>query len=221
VEDEPLVANELVEWLRTWGYTVAAVVRSGPAAIEAARRTAIDLVLIDIVLAGDVSGIITAKTLRDLFGLPIVFVTGHDGQVLDQAKLTDPYGYVLKPFAPRQLRATIELALHRRQVEQLQAEGSRPGREVPAADPRAAARASVVLTGRELAVLKLLARGLSTKPIARELGISAFTARNHATNVLAKLGAHSRLEAVSLALSAGLLTAAGPDEPGDRDPRLI
>ncbi|HEX6863322.1 MAG TPA: PAS and helix-turn-helix domain-containing protein [Thermoanaerobaculia bacterium] len=78
-------------------------------------------------------------------------------------------------------------------------------RRAPALPPPAPAKASFVLTQREHDVLCLLAAGHGTAEMARRLGISATTVRNHIQHLLDKLGAHTRLQAVSVARHHGLL----------------
>jgi CheY-like chemotaxis protein len=97
---------------------VTAVVDNGPDAIAHTRAIAPDLVLMDIELRGPMDGTAAARQTRDDFARPVVFVSSNtDPTVLRRAKEAEPYGYVAKPFSEAQFFATIELALHRRQLE--------------------------------------------------------------------------------------------------------
>jgi AmiR/NasT family two-component response regulator len=121
VEDEALVALDLEEQLVRLGYEVAGVVDSCAAAIERAREATPDLVLMDIHLRGEPDGIEAAERLRDEPGVPVVFLTAFaDAATLERAKQVSPHGYILKPFDQRDLRATIEIAVHRDRLEREQ-----------------------------------------------------------------------------------------------------
>ena len=117
VEDESIVAKDIKMRLKNLGYTVSAVVTSGKEAIEKAREKP-DLVLMDIVLRGDTDGIAAAETIRTQIGIPVIYVTAYaDEKTLQRAKITEPYGYILKPFEDRELHTTIEVALYKHRME--------------------------------------------------------------------------------------------------------
>lgn len=114
VEDEGVVALDMSQELESAGYTVAAHVISGEAAIQKAGELRPDVILMDIHIQGEIDGIQAAEQISTRFNIPIIFVTAHaDEATLQRAKLTRPYGYVIKPFEPNELRANIEIALHR------------------------------------------------------------------------------------------------------------
>jgi two-component system cell cycle sensor histidine kinase/response regulator CckA len=118
VEDEALIADDLERTLKRLGYLVPAVVADGERAIEAAAVHAPSLVLMDIKLRGRVDGIEAARAIRERSESPVVFLTSYsDTATLSRASAARPYGYVLKPFAERDLRVAIELALHKHEVE--------------------------------------------------------------------------------------------------------
>jgi len=118
VEDERLVALDLEERLAKLGYEVSGVVDTGADALSHVRATKVDLILMDIHIRGETDGIQTAATLRQTADVPVVFLTAHaDEATLQRAGLTEPFGYVLKPFDERELRATIEMARYRYQAE--------------------------------------------------------------------------------------------------------
>jgi signal transduction histidine kinase len=120
VEDELLVANDLAGSLKDLEYAVAGIATSGEDALELASAHKIDLVLMDIRLAGKLDGIETAEQMLTRFNLPVIYLTAHnDKQTLERAKITTPYGYILKPFEERELHASVEMALYRHQTEQL------------------------------------------------------------------------------------------------------
>ena len=118
VEDETIVALDIRTRLEHIGYSVSAVVASGEKAIEKAAETHPDLVLMDIVLKGAMDGIEAAEQIRTRFDIPVIFATAHDESTLvERAKITEPYGYILKPFEERDLSTTIELALYKHEME--------------------------------------------------------------------------------------------------------
>jgi PAS domain S-box-containing protein len=118
VEDEIVLAMELEEKLTEMGYTVVARVTSGEDALSKAEELAPDLVLMDIRLDGEMDGIEAAAQIRQLHYVPIVYLTAYaDDKTLKRAKLTEPYGYLVKPYSERELRITIDMALHKAQME--------------------------------------------------------------------------------------------------------
>jgi PAS domain S-box-containing protein len=117
-EDEQIVALELKERLTLMGHQVAGIAASGEEAIDEVRRLRPDLVLMDIKLQGDVDGIEAAAAIRRDTGIPVIYLTAFaDDATLQRAKLTEPYGYILKPFQERELHGVIEVSLYRSRVE--------------------------------------------------------------------------------------------------------
>ena len=115
VEDERIVADDIEKSLEDSGYTVF-YVSSKEDAIKKAEE--VDLILMDIALKGELDGIEAAQYIYSRFDVPIVFLTAHaDENTLKKAKAAQPYGYIVKPFEDKELRATIEMALHRHKME--------------------------------------------------------------------------------------------------------
>jgi PAS domain S-box-containing protein len=124
VEDERIVALDIVSSLKRMGHTVPAAVGSGEAALRDAERLRPDLVLMDIGLSGAVDGVEAARQIREHLDLPVIYLTAHaDEATLQRAKVTGPVGYLLKPFDERDLRTAIEMALHRHRMERELREG--------------------------------------------------------------------------------------------------
>jgi len=118
VEDESVVAKELKKRLENLGYSVPASASSGKEAIQKAEKIHPDLILMDVVLKGDMDGIETAELLGQ-YNIPVVYVTAHaDEKTLERAKVTGPYGYILKPFNDGELYATLEMALYKHEMEE-------------------------------------------------------------------------------------------------------
>ena len=118
VEDENIVAFNIQNRLEGLGYTVTAVISSGEVALQKVAETFPDLVLMDIKLKGTIDGIQAAEQIRKEFQIPVVYLTAYtDEETLNRAKLTEPYGYILKPFEARDLGTTIEMALYKHMIE--------------------------------------------------------------------------------------------------------
>jgi PAS domain S-box-containing protein len=113
VDDEVVIAADLESRLKKIGYTVCGKATTAQKALELVEQHRPDLVLMDIVIKGDMDGIDTAEIIREKWGLPVVFLTAHaDTDRLERAKLTYPFGYLLKPFKDRDLKITLEMALY-------------------------------------------------------------------------------------------------------------
>jgi len=117
VEDENIVAMDIQNSLKSLGYAVPAVVSSGEDAIKTAADTYPDLVLMDIVLEGRMDGVQAAEQIHGRFNIPVVYLTAYgDEKMLQRAKMTEPFGYIIKPFKQRELRSSIEVALYKSQT---------------------------------------------------------------------------------------------------------
>ncbi|HMK35055.1 MAG TPA: response regulator [Desulfomonilaceae bacterium] len=120
VEDEIVVAMELEEKLKNMGYQVAAIVSSGEAAVSGVDSSQPDVILMDVRLQGRLDGIQAARLIGRRSNVPIIYLTAYaDDATLDRAKMTVPFGYLIKPFSEKELKTTIEIALfkHRRDKE--------------------------------------------------------------------------------------------------------
>jgi PAS domain S-box-containing protein len=118
VEDEGIVAEDLSGKLRQFGYEVAGIAARGDEAVALACRLRPHLVLMDILLDGPLDGIEAAELIRRQHDVPVIYLTAHsDPATLARAKLTGPFGYILKPFDERELATQIELALYKHQAE--------------------------------------------------------------------------------------------------------
>jgi len=119
VEDEAIVAQDLRQTLIEQGFDAFAVASSGEEALTRAAARRPDVVLMDIRIQGPLDGIAVAATLRERFGVPIIFLTAHaDDSTLERAKSTEPFGYLLKPVKSTELKISIELALHKHGSQQ-------------------------------------------------------------------------------------------------------
>ncbi len=118
VEDESIIAMTIEQALTGLGFDIAGIASTGEKAIELAEKRWPDLILMDIRLAGEMDGIEAAGQIRARFGLPIIFLTSHsDDAILKRARVTEPHGYILKPFEERELHIAIEMALYKHRAE--------------------------------------------------------------------------------------------------------
>ncbi len=118
VEDEALIAMELTDRLRSLGYSVSGTASRGEQALEAIVAKQPNVVLMDIHLAGKLTGIETAARLREWSDVPVIFLSAYsDAELLRQAGEVEPFGYLVKPFEERELNATIKMALYRSRME--------------------------------------------------------------------------------------------------------
>jgi len=114
VEDDRIVAKDIENTLKNLGFSVSSIVSSGEEAINKVKKKSPDLVLMDIVLKGEMDGIEAAKQIKERFHIPVVYLTAYaDKKLLERVKITEPFGYIVKPFEERELHTTIEIALYK------------------------------------------------------------------------------------------------------------
>ncbi len=114
VEDEMIIAADISLALEEMGYEVSGITPRGEDAMKNIEATRPDIVLMDIALKGEWSGIKTAQAIRDQFSIPVVFLTANaDDQHFEQAKTAHPYAFLSKPFQHRDLKRTLELVVQR------------------------------------------------------------------------------------------------------------
>ncbi len=119
VEDEALIALSIERRLRNLGHQVCGMTASGEEALTLAGTLRPDLILMDINLGGAMDGIQAAGLIREIYDIPVVYLTAHAGDhILERAKTTHPYGFLLKPFQETDLRIGLDMALHHRATEQ-------------------------------------------------------------------------------------------------------
>ncbi len=118
VEDDGIIAARLQDILTRSGYLVPTSTASGEEALAAVAAAPPNLILMDIELAGVINGMTTAERIRADFDIPIVYLTAYARAAqLQRAKIASPYGYLVKPVVERELLATLEMALHRHEID--------------------------------------------------------------------------------------------------------
>lgn len=119
VEDELMIAEDILESLSGMGYHVPCTVASGREAVSKTLEFQPSLVLMDIMLKGEWDGIQTAHEIHKVHDCAIIYLTAYtDQKMLQRAKITSPFGYILKPFREKELHAMVEISLHRHEMEQ-------------------------------------------------------------------------------------------------------
>jgi len=118
VDDEVIITTQLEEVLAAEGYNVIGMATTGEDAITMATERRPDLILLDIKMTGAMDGIATAEVVQTQLDIPVVFISAYaDEDILERAKHLEPFGYVVKPVEKKQLRATIEIAIHKKEME--------------------------------------------------------------------------------------------------------
>ncbi|KPQ41223.1 MAG: putative transcriptional regulator [Candidatus Methanoperedens nitroreducens] len=126
VEDERIIAEDIRRSLLNLGYEVSSIVSSGNKAIEDAEKYHPDIILMDIVLKGEMDGIEAAGHIHRRINIPVIYLTAYtDEQIMERAKITEPFGYIIKPFNERELHINIEIALYKYKMEKKLMESER------------------------------------------------------------------------------------------------
>ena len=112
VEDEPIVAIDLRDEVQEFGFEVTGLAESADAALMSVEEDKPDMVLMDISIDGSMDGIQAARVLRNLYAVPVVFLTSFsDSETISRATREAPYGYLTKPFKSRDLQAMLRTAM--------------------------------------------------------------------------------------------------------------
>lgn len=186
VEDEPMTAEDIREYLTNSNYSVIAIAYNKEQALQALQKETPDLVLLDINLGGNMDGLVLAQTIHEQYHTPFIFLTSYSHpSILEQAKVTRPVGYILKPFDERDLYSSIEIGLYNF------SQGARP-RHISLS--RINEHLISPLTEKEFDILLSLYNGCTNKQMAETHFVSVNTVKTHLKNLYDKLGVHSRSE---------------------------
>ncbi len=118
VEDEGAIAANIQMALESLGYHVTSVVTTGEMAVQKSKEDNPDIILMDIELPGDIDGIDAAEEIQRNSDIPILYLTAHsDEKVLERAKITEPFAYIIKPFQKRELYSNIEMTLQSHRIK--------------------------------------------------------------------------------------------------------
>lgn len=114
VEDESIVAKDIQNSLKKLGYSVMGITDNGEEALKLIEDDQPDIVLMDIMLKGHMSGIDTATLIKEKYDIPVIYLTAYaDESTLNKAKITEPHGYIIKPFKEVDLHTAIEMAMYK------------------------------------------------------------------------------------------------------------
>lgn len=186
VEDEALIAAEITSTLILLGYQVVGHAMNGDRALDLFASQETDLYLLDISIKGTKTGIDLAKVIRAKYHRPFIFLTSFsDRLTLDQAKTTNPYGYIVKPFNENDLKVNIELALHKFKQENDAAEFNQSFAEQ---------KLGVLLSDREYTVLKSFYEGKTYKETGEALYISTNTVKTYQKKIFSLCNVSSRYD---------------------------
>ncbi|HRH69040.1 MAG: response regulator [Flavobacteriales bacterium] len=118
VEDESIVSKDIQHSLKKLGYAVVGAANTGEQAVALALEHMPDIILMDIMLKGEMNGIEAADAIRKETNIPVIFLTAYaDESTLAKAKVTQPYGYIIKPFKEIDIHTSIEMALYKHKKE--------------------------------------------------------------------------------------------------------
>ncbi|MDO9577380.1 MAG: HD domain-containing phosphohydrolase [Candidatus Cloacimonadales bacterium] len=120
VEDEKIIAEDIKRTLISYKYDVVSIVSTGEEAVEIAGKQRPDLILMDIMLQGDMTGLTAAEIIYKNYNIPVIFLTAYSNdEILAKAALSSPFGYLIKPFEDRELQVNVEMAFYKYEMEQV------------------------------------------------------------------------------------------------------
>jgi len=187
VEDEPLIAEDLVGFLEENNFETVGVAHNYNSAIEKLKYTNPQAALLDINLGEEKDGIDIGKEIRDNYNIPFIYLTSYSGkQVLERAKKTRPNGYLLKPFDGRDVMTSLEIAIYNH-LEKTQSalDIENVNRSIP-----------IPLSPREFDLLLHLREGKTNKEIADSMFVSVNTVKTHLLHLFEKLDVSNRTQAI-------------------------
>jgi len=183
VEDEPAIAMDISGILQDEGYLIAGIAHNSIKALDLLKSRAIDVALLDISIKGNLDGIDIANIIKENYDIPFVFLTSFaDKETLSRVMETTPYGYIVKPFKDRDLKPALEVALLRKQSEEL---------SFPSLT-RLNSKITSPLTKTEYEVAKLMWEGKTNQEVAEKLFVSINTIKTHIQNIYLKTETNKR-----------------------------
>jgi DNA-binding NarL/FixJ family response regulator len=191
VEDEPIIAEDISACLKKDNFLVTDICYTAMQAEKQLIENLPDIVILDINLKNGDEGIGLAKKINADHKIPFVFLTSYsDKQTLQQAKETEPSGYIVKPFSCGGLYASLEIAIHN-YAQQHKV-------KFPELDLQKINQTlSSPLSDREFEVLQLIYNGISNRQIAEQIFVSVNTIKKHINNAYLKIDAGTRTNAIT------------------------
>lgn len=189
IEDEPMIAIDITLHLEALGYTVIDTLHKAEDTEAILERERVDLIMLDINLEGEMTGIELADIIRKKYNIPFIYLSSYsDEDTLESAAHTFPAGYLVKPFKEADLSSTIKMALikHRSNQSNILPDISMINQSM--LNP---------LTPSEYHTIKHIWVGKSNKEIASEMYVSINTVKTHIGKIYSKLDVHSKPELIS------------------------
>jgi DNA-binding NarL/FixJ family response regulator len=191
VEDEPLICEDLANILTKEGYQVIGQAYDGIAAMDIIHNRKPEIVLLDISLDHQMSGLDIAKIINEKYAIPFIFITSYsDKQTLDQAKNLLPEGYIVKPFKKKDILATLEIVAHRVKIQKQKSQYFLLHELNQSLDDH--------ITPKEYEILVDIAAGCSNEKICEKHFISLNTVKTHLKRIFAKLNINNRSQVAAL-----------------------
>lgn len=190
VEDEPLIADDIKEFLSNADYLVTAVAYDMKDALEALQSTKPDIALLDINLGNNMDGFLIAEEINAKYRIPFLYLTSYSSKnIVEQAKHTRPMGYIVKPFDEADLFSSIEIALYN--YSQL---------HKPKVFSKALINERLMtdLTQKEFEILEDLYDGKTNKQMAEKHFVSVNTIKTHVQKIYDKMDTHTRAETIAV-----------------------
>jgi DNA-binding NarL/FixJ family response regulator len=189
VEDEPLIADDIKEFLTNADYFVTAVAYDKEDALEALSATKPDIALLDINLGNNMDGFLIAEEINNKYRIPFLYLTSYSSKhIVEQAKHTRPMGYIVKPFDEADLFSSIEVALFNHSQLNKPKHFSRE---------LINERLMTDLTAKEFDVLTDIYEGRTNKQMAEKHFVSINTIKTHVQKVYDKMDTHTRSETIA------------------------
>jgi len=191
IEDEPIIAAKIEAALSNIDFEVAGIAYTREQALRLLSTTYPDAVLVDINIEGNYEGLEIGKLINEKYQMPFVYLTAHaDRDTLAKVKLTNPSGYIVKPFEEEDLLVNLELALHKH--ASLSNNIGQPNYD------KINSRINNPLSDREIEVVNLIRAGHTNQQMAEELQLSVNTIKTHILRIYQKLDVHSRSQLLAL-----------------------
>ena len=193
VEDDAVISMKIEQDLLDAGHVVLDVVHNSERALDAIHNNRPDMVLLDINIEGTRDGVEVASIINQNYDIPFIFITAYsDKRTLDRAKVTNPCGYIVKPYKTSDLHTTLTIGLFNYQSRKEQ-------RSLNLQEINSWALSH--LSEREFEILEDIVQGLTNAQIAAKQYISMSTVKWHLQNLYSKLGVKNRTSAVKKVLS--------------------
>lgn len=185
VEDEPMISEDLACILDNEGYQVIGQAYEGSTALDMIHNRQPDIILLDIALDHQMSGLDVAQHINNKYGLPFIFITSFsDKLTLDLAKNLLPQGYIVKPFKKKDILATLEIVAHRVMIQRQKSQYYSHDELNQGLNDQ--------ITPKEYEILLDVALGMNNEKIGEKHFISLNTVKTHLKRIFIKLNIESR-----------------------------